>query len=236
MQGTSVTTTRELVVLVDDDGHPTGTADKATVHSADTALHLAFSAYLFDDDGRLLVTRRALDKRTFPGVWSNSVCGHPAPGESLPDAVLRRSKRELGVRVDTLRLVLPRFAYRAEMAGVVENELCPVYAGWVAPGSTVSLADDEVADAEWKPWGEFVDGVARGRVVSPWCAEQVPKLAALGEEPRAWPEAEDALLPPAARVRRPGGTYGVGQVPPCVGLKVYTGSESWKVPSDSSSV
>ncbi len=195
-----LTATTELVVLLDADGRATGTADKETVHDADTALHLAFSAYLFDDGGRLLVTRRALDKRTFPGVWSNSVCGHPGPGEPLPEAVRRRAARELGVDVGALRLVLPRFGYRAEMDGVVENERCPVYAGWLAPGSAVALAPDEVADAEWVPWESFLEQVRSGRTVSRWCAEQMPALAALGPDPAAWPEADEALLPPAARL------------------------------------
>ena len=187
-------------MLLDDAGQAIGTADKASVHDADTALHLAFSAYLFDDGGRLLVTRRALSKRTFPGVWSNSVCGHPAPGERLPDAARRRAARELGVEVGPLRLVLPRFAYRAEMQGVVENELCPVYAGWLAPRAAVGLAADEVAESEWVPWGRFVDQVTSGRAVSQWCREQVDELVALGPDPKAWTEADDALLPPAARV------------------------------------
>jgi len=119
----------ELVVLVSADGHATGTAPKATVHHADTPLHLAFSAYLFDDRGSLLVTRRALSKATFPGIWTNSACGHPAPGEPVEDAVLRRARDELGLGVRDLRLVLPRFSYRAEMDGTVEWELCPVLAG-----------------------------------------------------------------------------------------------------------
>ncbi len=187
-------------MLLDEEGRAVGTADKASVHDADTALHLAFSAYLFDDRGRLLVTRRALDKRTFPGVWSNSVCGHPAPGESLPDAARRRAARELGVEVGPLRLVLPRFAYRAEMDGVVENEMCPVYAGWLAPGATARLAPDEVAETEWVPWGTFVEQVASGRVVSMWCREQVDELVALGPDPQAWPEADATHLPPAARI------------------------------------
>jgi isopentenyl-diphosphate delta-isomerase len=87
------------------------------------------------------------------------------------------------------------------MAGVVENELCPVYAGWLAPGSRVALAADEVAEAAWVPWPDFVAAVANGRPVSPWSAEQVPALSALGSDPQAWPAADDALLPPAARVR-----------------------------------
>jgi isopentenyl-diphosphate delta-isomerase len=193
--------TTELVVLLDDDGRAAGTADKAEVHGSDTPLHLAFSAYLFDDAGRLLVTRRALGKRTFPGVWTNSVCGHPAPGEALPDAVRRRAVRELGVQVVSLRLVLPRFAYRAEMDGVVELEQCPVYAGRLAPDGALALAADEVDDAEWVGWAEFsADVLAGTRAVSTWCREQVPQLVALGSDPHRWPEADDRLLPPAARL------------------------------------
>jgi isopentenyl-diphosphate delta-isomerase len=192
--------TTELVVLLDHHGRATGTAEKAAVHGSDTPLHLGFSAYLFDATGRLLVTRRALGKRTFPGVWSNSVCGHPAPGEALPDAVRRRARRELGVDLTELRLVLPRFAYRAEMDGVVELEQCPVYAGWLADGR-LRLAPDEVEDAEWVTWVEFsADVLAGAGEVSDWCAEQVPQLVALGPEPRRWPAADDALLPPAARL------------------------------------
>ena len=193
--------TTELVVLLDDDGQATGTADKADVHGPDTPLHLAFSAYLFDADGRLLVTRRALGKRTFPGVWTNSVCGHPAPGEALPDAVRRRAARELGVEVTSLRLVLPRFSYRAEMGGVVELEQCPVYAGWLASDARPDPAQDEVEDAQWVGWGDFsADVLAGSRDVSTWCREQVPQLVALGSDPRRWPESHDCLLPPAARV------------------------------------
>src|SRR3954451_3541728 len=106
----------ELVVLLAEDGQQLGSAAKELVHHANTPLHLGFSCYLFDGRGRVLVTRRALSKRTWPGVWTNSFCGHPAPGEELVAAVRRRARRELGVTIDDPVCVLPDFRYRATAA------------------------------------------------------------------------------------------------------------------------
>jgi isopentenyl-diphosphate delta-isomerase len=87
------------------------------------------------------------------------------------------------------------------MDGVVELEQCPVYAGRLAPGGALALAADEVDDAEWVGWTEFsADVLAGTRAVSTWCREQVPQLVALGSDPHRWPEADDRLLPPAARL------------------------------------
>ncbi|MFC8503271.1 isopentenyl-diphosphate Delta-isomerase [Pedococcus sp. NPDC057267] len=189
----------EVVVLLDERGNAVGTMPKAAVHHGSTPRHLAFSAYFFDPDGALLVTRRALGKATFPGLWTNSVCGHPAPGEPLPQAVARRARDELGTQPVSLRLVLPLFTYRAEMDGVVEDEWCPVYAGELAD-RTLAPLPDEVADTEWVPWPEFAGDVLAGRrEVSVWCREQVRALSRLGPEPAAWPQGDGALLPPAAR-------------------------------------
>lgn len=187
--------TPELVVLLDEDGRAVGTADKAGVHHADTPLHLAFSCYLFDGAGNVLVTRRALHKRTFPGVWTNSCCGHPAPDEPLEDAVRRRVEQELGTTVTDLRLVLPRFRYRAEQEGVVENEMCPVFVG--SASGAVTPDPDEVDEARWESWEAFRAGVLDGsRAVSVWCREQVAQLPA---DPVSAATADVDDLPPAAR-------------------------------------
>ena len=103
----------EMIVLVDDEGRPIGEMPKPLVHHGETPLHRAFSAYLFDDAGRLLVTRRAPGKQTFPGMWTNTVCGHPGPGEDDATAIARRARFELGLEVADLRPALPGYRYRA---------------------------------------------------------------------------------------------------------------------------
>ncbi len=192
----SATPTSEQVVLLDEHGHALGVTDKATVHHASTPLHLAFSCYVFDDAGAVLVTRRALHKPTWPGTWTNSVCGHPGPQEALADAVRRRARDELGLTLRQVRLTLPRFRYRAVMPdGTVENEMCPVF---TARASGVVRADPaEVDDFTWVDWPAFRSSVLDGsREVSPWCVSQVRGLPV---EPVGAPEASAADLPPAAR-------------------------------------
>lgn len=187
-------------MLLDAAGHAVGTAPKAEVHHARTPLHLAFSLYVFNDDGALLLTRRAETKKTFPGLWTNSVCGHPSPGEPVGAAAVRRARHELGMDVGDTRLVLPRFAYRAEMSGVVEHELCPVLTAHTAGEANLSPDPQEVADTRWVPWADVVEGVRAGSLaLSPWAGEQVVALARLGPDVAGWPTADPALLPPAAR-------------------------------------
>lgn len=169
----------ERVVLLAKDGTPIGTAAKSEVHHRDTPLHLAFSCYIFDPQGRLLVTRRAWSKRTWPGVWTNSCCGHPAPGEVSADAVLRRVTQELRTEIDELRVVLPDFRYRAVMAdGIVENEVCPVYVATCPDPASLSPDPSEVSEHAWVDWLEFREEVLSGRrEVSPWCRLQLAELA-----------------------------------------------------------
>jgi len=170
------------VVLVDDDGRPVGVAPRATVHGADTPLHLAFSCYLFRGDGRVLLTRRGLGKRTWPGVWTNSFCGHPRLGETVPAALARHAAHELGLVVHDVRAVLPDFRYRAvDAAGVVENELCPVLVAFTDEEPAPN--PEEVMDLRW------VDPEEIGRLVvlapwalSPWAVQQVHAMAELDDD------------------------------------------------------
>jgi isopentenyl-diphosphate Delta-isomerase len=114
-------------------------------------------------------------------------------------AIRRRVRQELGMTVARVVLLLPRFRYRAEMNGIAENELCPVYAGFSDDVPAPDRA--EVAEAMWVDWAGFTRRVRAGQFeVSPWCASQVAELAAFdGAEPAHWPAASSADLPSAAR-------------------------------------
>ena len=143
----------EHVVLLDSDGKPSGTQDKATVHTAHTPLHSAFSIFLFDGQGRMLAQQRASSKKTWPGIWSNACCGHPAWGETALEAAYRRLDQELGITGIELECALPDFRYRAELDGIVENEICPVFIGRYQGNPTRNPA--EVDAVEWVSWADF---------------------------------------------------------------------------------
>jgi isopentenyl-diphosphate delta-isomerase len=167
----------EQVVLLDESGLAVGTADKAGVHTQDTALHLAFSCHVYNEAGQVLVTRRALSKLTWPGVWTNSFCGHPAPGESMEEAIARRAERELGITITDLEVILPDFRYRAvDASGIVENEVCPVYRA--VTRDVPEPADDEVAEFAWvDPAALATAATAAPYAFSPWLGWQLAQLA-----------------------------------------------------------
>ncbi len=168
---------QELIVLVDDSGQAIGTAEKWSSHHSDTPLHLGFSCYLFDDQGLFLATKRASGKKVWPGVWSNSVCGHPGPQESIIEAIQRRLRYELGMTADHFEVVLPKHTYRAPpFQGIVEYEFCPVL---VARAESEPRANPvEVATFEWVRWTEFVRAAEQDPrdVYSWWCKNQLKEL------------------------------------------------------------
>ena len=170
----------EEVVLLDADDRPIGRAPKSSVHGADTARHLAFSCHVFNDRGEVLVTRRALTKQAWPGVWTNSFCGHPAPAETLVHAIRRRGEFELGLTLSTIEPVLPFFHYRAtDASGVVENELCPVYTAHT--NSVPEPHPGEVMDYAWVDPASLAPAIGNAPwAFSPWLVLQARLLTVLG--------------------------------------------------------
>lgn len=144
----------ELIVLVDPQGNPIGSAPKLDTHHAKTPLHLAFSVYIFDDQGKFLVTKRAAHKKVWPDVWTNSCCGNPMPGESMEQAITRRVDYELGMTISNLRVVNPTYTYQTPaFNGIIEHEFCPIY---IATASSSPRPNpEEVSDLAWISWEEF---------------------------------------------------------------------------------
>lgn len=181
---------QELVVLVDEQNNEIGTCEKAQVHTSHTPLHRAFSCFLFTKCGKLLLQQRALSKKTWPGVWSNSCCGHPLPGESTKDAIQRRLNDELGIRGIEVIEILPNYRYQATFQGVMENELCPVWVGAIELNSPIHPNPDEVESTRFVDWEDLVTSVTDEQDftwdhLSIWCREEIELLSA-SDDFRSW--------------------------------------------------
>jgi isopentenyl-diphosphate delta-isomerase len=123
-----VSSEAEELILVDSDDNEAGFLSKAACHDGAGRLHRAFSLFLFNADGELLLQKRSASKRLWPEYWSNSICSHPRRGESMQVATERRLKDELNME-SKLQFVY-KFAYQAEFGDSgSENELCHVYLG-----------------------------------------------------------------------------------------------------------
>ena len=157
--------TEEQLILVSESGRALGQAGKTEAH-ARGLLHRAFSIFLVDREGRLLVQRRAEGKYHSAGLWGNSCCGHPRPGERTRSAAIRRLGEELGVDVPLDHQFLAR--YRAEVGGgMVENEQVHIYFGR-AP-SALRPDPDEISETGFLSWDEL-DRIAAERpdTLAPW--------------------------------------------------------------------
>lgn len=168
---------QEYVVLVDRNNKVLGTAPKLKAHNQNTALHRGFSLFLFNSNGELLLQQRSKKKKTWPLVWSNSVCGHPMLGESNVDAARRRVFFELGIKLNnSIREILPNFSYRVEKDGILENEICPVFIAFT--NSKPIINKDEIESIRWVKWQNFLDEInQKPGTYSVWCEKEARLLS-----------------------------------------------------------
>lgn len=133
----------EELILVDADDEEIGHLNKEKCHNGQGLLHRAFSLFIFNDRGQLLIQKRSAQKRLWPLYWSNSCCSHPRLGENMREAVDRRLYQELGMRSNLVFLY--KFIYQAQFKHIgAEHELCWVYVG--KSGDQVRANTNEVAD------------------------------------------------------------------------------------------
>jgi isopentenyl-diphosphate Delta-isomerase len=166
------------VILVDEHDRPIGVREKQRVHVEGT-LHRAISIFVFDRAGeRLLLQQRAFEKYHSGGLWSNTCCSHPAPGETAIDAAHRRLREELGF--DCPLDFAFSFTYRAEVGdSLVEHELDHVFIGYcdavAAPDAT------EISAVAWMRIHELLaDLAARPERYSPWFSIALDEMRARG--------------------------------------------------------
>ncbi|TAN07067.1 MAG: isopentenyl-diphosphate Delta-isomerase [Rhodanobacteraceae bacterium] len=180
----------ERLILVDAADREIGFATKADAHAGKGILHRAFSLFVFNPAGELLLQQRAPGKPLWPGYWANSCCSHPRGGENMEVATQRRLSEELGFTCGLEYLF--KFQYHAEFgASGSETELCSVYVGTSAAPVRVNdteiaawryvkpeALDREIADTpeHFTPWlklewqrlrGEFADRLPRASASSP---------------------------------------------------------------------
>ena len=143
--GATVSSDAEELILVDATDRVCGHASKAECHDGDGILHRAFSLFVFNADGALLLQQRSAGKRLWPGYWANTCCSHPRRGENMDEAIQRRLTQEMGMRC-ALRYVY-KFQYQARFGDRgSEHELCSVFVG----STTAPVRANRTEVAAWR--------------------------------------------------------------------------------------
>ncbi len=164
--GSIVSSESEELILVDTNDRETGYLSKGECHDGDGVLHRAFSLFLFNARGELLLQQRAGGKRLWPLHWSNTCCSHPRRGEDMPRATARRLEQELGISA-ALEFVY-KFSYQARFGDLgAEHELCWVYLG--RSNEEPRPNDTEIAALRYVAPGDLdAELAARADAFTPW--------------------------------------------------------------------
>lgn len=168
----------EPLILVDADDNVTGYQSKVQAHAGSGTLHRAFSIFLFNPQGQVLLQQRSGEKPLWPLYWSNSCCSHPRRGESYQEAIHRRLREELSV--DTELEFVYRFTYHAPFGAIgSEHELCSVYIGRLDETQRLDMNPSEIADCRWLGLAE-TDALLTGEPdrVTPWFVLEWQRLRA----------------------------------------------------------
>lgn len=169
-----VSSEEEPLILVDESDREIGHLSKGPCHDGDGVLHRAFSLFIFNSAGELLLQQRSAEKRLWPLFWSNSCCSHPRRGETMDVATERRLAQELGMTSSVHHLFT--FQYQAPYLDLgSENEVCWVYAG--RSSQVPQPNSHEIADIRWiTPEDLDREFQTQPEAFTPWFAMEWPQV------------------------------------------------------------
>jgi len=169
----------EIMILVDENDNPIGEMEKMEAHRKGL-LHRAFSGFVINKKKELLIQRRALGKYHNPGIWANTVCSHPRPGESVIDGVQRRVTEELGFTAEFT--YIDKFIYKAEFSnGLTEHELDHVCVANYN-GEEIILNPDEVAAVRWISHADLEKEIAANPNSFSYWLKEILKLGIIDDK------------------------------------------------------
>ena len=158
----------EYLILVDKDDNPIGTEEKVKCHLPNGILHRAFTALLFDKNGRLVLTRRAKEKMLWPGDWDGTVASHPRESETYVSSGERRMPEELGIECELDYLF--KFEYHVPYKDVgSENEVCGTLIGVVDESAPFKKIEGEIDEIKWISAEELLSELkSQPEIYCPW--------------------------------------------------------------------
>ncbi|MGY5144481.1 MAG: isopentenyl-diphosphate Delta-isomerase [Candidatus Nitrosopumilus sp. bin_32a] len=158
----------EYVILVDENDNPIGSEEKVKCHLPNGKLHRAFTALLFDDDGRLVLTKRAKEKMLWPNDWDGTFASHPRESETYVSSGERRMPEELGIK-GTLDY-LHKFEYHVPYKDVgSENEICGTLIGIIDKSTELKKIEGEIDEIKWISSKELIGELNKNpQIYCPW--------------------------------------------------------------------
>jgi isopentenyl-diphosphate delta-isomerase len=158
----------EYLILVDNNDKQIGTEEKVKCHLPNGKLHRAFTIFLFNQEGKLLLTQRSMSKMLWPGDWDGTVASHPRQSENYVSSAERRLPEELGI---TCKLeYLYKFEYHVPYKDIgSENEICGTLIGILDDSTKIKLVKDEISDTRWITLEQILTEVKKSpQIFCPW--------------------------------------------------------------------
>jgi isopentenyl-diphosphate Delta-isomerase len=158
----------EYVILVDKNDNPIGSEEKVKCHLPNGKLHRAFTALLFDKEGKLLITKRSPSKMLWPGDWDGTVASHPRESETYVSSAERRMPEELGISCNFDYLF--KFEYHVPYRDVgSENEICGTVLGIVDKSKKIDLVEEEISEIKFISSSELINDLKdKPQIYCPW--------------------------------------------------------------------